>query len=293
MLEKQAGMISWKDNISGNPLKGRAWNVLVKNGFSPLFARTVAEKIPDFLTEETMLSWLEKVLIKNAKVRQPGEDFISKGGVRALVGPTGVGKTTTTAKLAARCVAQFGAKSLGLITMDNFRIGAQDQLRIYGKIMGVDVYVAQNAQDLFDLRSVMAGKHLVLVDTIGMAQRDIRVVEQAKLMGSCEVHRTLVLNAASQPETLEDVTRNFKQGGLDSLILTKLDEAVRLGGVLDTLIRHKIPVEFFATGQRVPEDLFPADMNILVRKALTAKASSVFEMTADEEVLSFNRGFYS
>ncbi|MCX6741059.1 MAG: flagellar biosynthesis protein FlhF, partial [Candidatus Parcubacteria bacterium] len=148
LMKDQMAMLTWRDAVERNPLRGEVWNTLSNAGFSPLFARTVADKMPEELTESQVQDWLSNVLKRNVSVIKADEDIVERGGAWALVGPTGVGKTTTTAKLAARCVVKYGADSLGLITTDSYRIGAQDQLRIYGKILGVQVYTAQNDADL-------------------------------------------------------------------------------------------------------------------------------------------------
>jgi flagellar biosynthesis protein FlhF len=184
--------------------------------------------------------------------------------------------------MAARCVVKYGADSLGLITTDSYRIGAQDQLRIYGKILGVQVYTAQTHADLLQLRNSMQRKRLILIDTVGMGQRDSRVAEQTKILTDSHVKRVLLLNATSQPETLDDVVRHYKSTGLSGAILSKLDEAIKIGGVLDVVMRHKLPLQYIATGQRVPEDLFPADPRVLVHRALRSRSSQAFQASSEE-----------
>lgn len=282
LMKDQMAMLTWRDSVERNPLRGELWNTLSNAGFSPLFARTVADKMPEDLNESQLQDWLSNVLNRNLSVIKPEEDIVERGGAWALVGPTGVGKTTTTAKLAARCVVKYGADSLGLITTDSYRIGAQDQLRIYGKILGVQVYTAQNDADLAQLRSSMQRKRLLLIDTVGMGQRDNRVGEQTQMLIDSHVKRLLLLNGTCHPETLEDVVRHYKNRGLEGAILTKLDESIKLGGVLDVTMRHKLKLHYMATGQRVPEDLFLADPRVLVHRALKAKSSSAFQASEEE-----------
>jgi len=283
LLKDQMAMITWRDTLEKNPQRGELWNLLTQAGFSPLFARTVVDKLPANLTETQMQDWAMSVINKNLNVVPADKDIVETGGTFALVGPTGVGKTTTTAKLAARCVVKYGADSLGLITTDSYRIGAQDQLRIYGKILGVQVYTAQTHADLAQLRNSMQRKRLILIDTVGMGQRDSRVAEQTKILTDSHVKRVLLLNATSQPETLDDVVRHYKSTGLSGAILSKLDEAIKIGGVLDVVMRHKLALQYIATGQRVPEDLFPADPRVLVHRALRSRSSQAFQ-TSNEEL---------
>lgn len=283
LLKDQMAMMTWRDTLEKNPQRGELWNLLTQSGFSPLFARTVAEKLPSRLTDNQVQDWVTNVLKKNLNVIPGDKDVVETGGTFALVGPTGVGKTTTTAKLAARCVVKYGADSLGLITTDSYRIGAQDQLRIYGKILGVQVYTAQTHADLLQLRNSMQRKRLILIDTVGMGQRDSRVAEQTKILTDSHVKRILLLNATSQPETLDDVVRHYKSTGLSGAIVSKLDEAIKIGGVLDVVMRHKLALHYIATGQRVPEDLFPANPQVLVHRALRSRSGQAFQ-TSNEEL---------
>ncbi len=283
LIASQMAMLTWRDTVHKNPVKAEIWETLKSSGFSPLFARKVVQKLDETLTFEQALEWTTRVLIRNIPSVQKNEDLVSVGGTYALVGPTGVGKTTTTAKLAARCVIKYGNDSVGLITTDSFRIGAQDQLRIYGKILGVQVYTAQTQEDLRSLRQTLQRKRLVLIDTVGMAQRDARIPHQTQMLKDTEVKRIILLNGASQSETLEDVARHYKVGGLEGCILSKLDEAVKLGGVLDIAIRHKLPIHFLATGQQVPEDLYSCNTNVLASRALSAKTYSVFDTNQQEK----------
>ncbi len=287
MLENQMSGLAWRDALQRNPRRAQCWRDLTDAGFSPAFARTVAEHLPDDHDPDQTRQWLHSVLLRNLPQVQAGENLVDRGGVWALVGPTGVGKTTSTAKLAARCVVKYGAASLGLITTDTYRVGAHDQLKIYAKILGVQVYSAQAGNDLQSMLNFMARRRLVLIDTVGMGQRDSRVAEQIAMLSEPGIGRMLLLNAAAQPETLEDVAQAYggNQSGkpLAGTILTKLDEAVKTGAVLDTVIRHRLPVHFVTNGQRVPEDLHLANPQLLVHRALKPiSVPSTFTMTALE-----------
>jgi len=144
------------------------------------------------------------------------------------------------------------------------------------------VYTAQTHADLAQLRNTMQRKRLILIDTVGMGQRDSRVAEQTKILTDSHVKRVLLLNATSQPETLDDVVRHYKSTGLNGAILSKLDEAIKIGGVLDVVMRHKLALHYIATGQRVPEDLFPADPRVLVHRAMRARSSQAFQASSEE-----------
>jgi flagellar biosynthesis protein FlhF len=188
----------------------------------------------------------------------------------ALVGPTGVGKTTTAAKLAARFALRHGADHVALVTTDSYRVGATEQLRTYGRIMGVPVRVTRTPEELRGALQDLSACRLVLIDTAGMSQRDMRLSEQLTLVqqGSPLVQVFLVLSATTQPLGLEEVVRAFRGIPIDGCILTKLDEAVSLGALLSVLVQHGLPVGYLSDGQRVPEDIRPARAHVLVNQAL-------------------------
>jgi flagellar biosynthesis protein FlhF len=234
---------------------------LMKAGFGQALAEQMLERMP----ENAGLDWVLKVLERNLRYRAGDEEIVHNGGVYALVGPTGVGKTTTTAKLAARAVVRFGPDRVALVSTDSYRVGAFEQLRIYGKILGVSVHSVRDAADLQLTLSALKQKHLVLIDTMGMGQRDSRVMDQAAMLDACGVRRLLLLNATSNLRTLEDVVRVYRSPGVAGCIPTKLDESVSMGGVLDVVIRHKLVMHFIANGQRVPEDLHEVSIPYLLR----------------------------
>src|SRR5690606_2365402 len=177
--------------------------------------------------------------------------------------------------LAARCVMQYGAEKVAMVTTDGYRIGAHEQLLIYGRILGIPVLPAADAPALRDALHELRGKHIVLVDTIGMSQRDHHVAEQAALLcgTSRPVRRLLVLNAASQGDTLDEVAHAYRSGedGLPmGCIISKVDEAARVGAVLDIAIRHRLPVHYVSDGQRVPENFLLPDADELIARAFAA-----------------------
>jgi flagellar biosynthesis protein FlhF len=263
MLQEQFACMAWSDMQQRDPKRTSLLRNLVNAGFSPSLARQLLEKMP----ADADMSWVSQILTHNLHVATQAEDVVARGGVYALTGPTGVGKTTTTAKLAARAVVRYGADSVALITTDSYRIGALEQLRIYGKILGVAVHAARDTGDLRVILSGLKHKRLVLIDTMGMGQRDKRVKEQAEMFDTTGVQRLLLLNATSSGDTLEEVVRMYHGNGVIGCIATKLDEAVKLGAVLDVMVRHKLALHFVANGQRVPEDLHEVNMAYLLHRA--------------------------
>ena len=263
MLQEQFSCMAWSDMQQRDPKRTRLLRNLVNAGFSPELAHQLLEKMP----AEADMSWVNQVLTHNLRVATQAEDVVVRGGIYALIGPTGVGKTTTTAKLAARAVVRYGADSVALITTDGYRIGALEQLRIYGKILGLSVHAARDTSDLRLTLSGLKHKRLVLIDTMGMSQRDKRVAEQTAMFNEAGVQRLLLLNATSGGDTLEDVVRMYHGQGVIGCIATKLDEAVTLGAVLDVVVRHKLALHYVANGQRVPEDLHEVNMTYLLHRA--------------------------
>jgi flagellar biosynthesis protein FlhF len=283
LLETQLATLAWSDSLRRNPLRTKLTRLLLTAGFSPALARGALAKLPDDFSEEQGGKWLADVIARNVPVAEAEDNLVTRGGVYAIVGPTGVGKTTTTAKLAARCVVRFGADNLALVTTDSYRIGAQDQLRTYGKILGVPVHVVQDESGLAGAIASLRRKHLVLIDTVGMGQRDTRVIEQVSMLANSGAKRVLVLNATAHSETLEDVVQAFQGKALAGCIVSKADEAVRMGSVLDTILRHRLTVHFVANGQRVPEDMHEPNAQYLVHRALKAPAPAQAFRLAEED----------
>lgn len=270
MMQEQMDCLSWSDRQQRDPQRTRMLRDLLNAGFSPALSRQMIDKMP----AKANMAWIRQVLGNNLRIATKQDDLIVRGGVIALIGPTGVGKTTTTAKLAARAVVRYGADKVALITTDSYRIGAHEQLRIYGKILGVAVHTVRDTEDLRLTLSGLKKKHLVLIDTIGMGQRDSRVAAQAEMFNATGVQRLLLLNATSSGDTLNDVVCMYSGAGVVGCIPTKLDEAVTFGTVLDVAMRHKLILHYIANGQRVPEDLHEVNMEYLLHRTFKQSAKA-------------------
>ncbi|WP_252345750.1 flagellar biosynthesis protein FlhF, partial [Shewanella indica] len=200
-----------------------------------------------------------------------GDDLMRQGGIVALVGPTGVGKTTTLAKLAARFIAHHGPDSVLLVTMDHYRIGAFEQLATYGKIMGCPVKQAHDLNELEQILYQFRSRKLVLIDTAGMGQRDMRLYQQLDNLAAntrLPIRSYLVLSATGQRRVLEEAVSHFQRIDLAGAVLTKLDESVSLGAALSVLIQSGLSLSYITDGQRVPEDMQVADTLTLAKQAL-------------------------
>lgn len=266
MLQQQIAALSWNEVQQRDPHAAGLLCRMLNAGFSAQLARQLLDKMPAGKTQGE--SWVNQVLKCNLRVAGEEDDIVVKGGVYALIGPTGVGKTTTTAKLAARAVVRYGADKVALLTTDSYRIGAYEQLKIYGKILGVEVHAVKGTEDLRLTISSLRNKHLVLIDTVGMGQRDERVGDQSEMFDAAGVPRLLLLNAASGGDTLDDVVRMYHSDKVIGCIPTKLDEAVNLGAVLDVVVRHHLVMHYMTNGQCVPEDLHPINLDYLLHRAL-------------------------
>ena len=284
MIERQLAGFAWGEMSRSSPGRTRLIGDLLEAGFSASLARELAEEVPEEESPENAHCLLHRALSGRFRSMGGEDDIVDRGGVFALVGPTGVGKTTTTAKLAARCVVRHGADKLALITTDSYRIGAHEQLRIYGRILGVPVYVVRDATELRETLVSLRDKFMVLIDTMGMSQRDKMVAEQsAMLTGAGKLSRLLLLNATCRGDTLDDVISAYGGDDLAGVILSKMDEAMSLAPVVDVAIRHQLDVFYVANGQRVPEDLHLPDREALIDQALRElPAASPFRLDALE-----------
>jgi flagellar biosynthesis protein FlhF len=272
-LESQLAEISWDHTQKRDPYKAEVMREMLAAGFSASLSRLMTEHLPRGSDAASGLQWVKSVLARNLLTMSNESELLEQGGVYALVGPTGVGKTTTTAKLAARCVMRHGANKLALITTDGYRIGGYEQLRIYGKILGVMVHSVKDESDLRIALQELKGKHTVLIDTVGVGQRDQMVSEQVAMLSGAgaEVKRLLCLNATATGSTLNEVVGAYKGEGLAGCIITKLDEAATIGNVIDIVIRQKLNLYYVANGQRVPEDLHIANKLYLADRAFKQK----------------------
>ncbi len=266
ILEDQLSGLAWGEMGRGCPQRVDLLRRLMALGLSAEHCQSVANQISDYT--DTDQAWRQALALITTELQVTDDDIVSQGGVIALVGPTGVGKTTTVAKLAARFVLRHGYQEVALITTDSYRIAAYEQLRTYGRILGVPVRVVKNSDELSAALEMFQHKRLVLIDTAGMGQRDVRLTGQFKtiLAGAPQIKNYILLAANVQGSGLNEVVNTFKHLKPDGCILTKLDECVSLGGVLSVVVKQQLPVAYLSDGQRVPEDIQPARAERLVER---------------------------
>ena len=277
MIEERFNTLAWLGSSKQNPIQSNLMLKLIRAGYSPAMSRAVLERVPAEANAAEAVRWLMDVITRNLKVTAPGAGLCDEGGIVSLVGATGVGKTTTAAKLAAQCVKQYGAGSVGLITLDTYRVSGFEQLRAFGRMLGVVAHLAHDRAALKDLLNLLGNKRLVIIDTAGLGQRDQRIQDMLDVLDIPKVKKTLVLNAGSQGDTLDEVLTSFKASSLHGVVLSKVDEAVKLGPALDALIRHQVTLRGVANGQRVPEDWQNADAAALVRLSMGTQGKSAYD----------------
>lgn len=267
IVEQHLAGFAWGEVARSEPVKTEILRQMLDAGFSPQFARDMLTDLPREMNSIEAMAWVKGAADRSLMTIGNENDIVDRGGVYALVGPTGVGKTTTTAKLAARCVLRHGPSKVALVTTDGYRIGAHEQLRIYGRILGVSVHLVKDANELRQTLVELQHKHMVLIDTMGMSQKDKLVPELTDMLAGCDVQRLLLLNSTSRGDTLDDVVRAYAGETLAGCILTKIDEAASLATALDVIMRHGLRLLYVSNGQRVPEDLHLPNRSYLLHRA--------------------------
>lgn len=290
MMQERFETIAFIEKLGRTPAQAQLAQKLLDGGFSTVLIRKMLDAMPAEVAsgQADELGWATQVLQRNLHTADNEPAIEDRGGVFALVGATGVGKTTSTAKLAAMFAAKHGASNLGLITLDAYRVGAHEQLRAYGRILGVPVHMAHDRAALEDLLDLLSSKKLILIDTAGMAQRDSRAKELLDMLSHPRIKKLLVINAATQGDAIEDTMVAYQASACAGIVLSKLDEAVKLGPALDALIRHKLKVLGVANGQRVPEDWHRLSSQALVHRALRASLNPAYRLDPAEVSLVFS-----
>jgi flagellar biosynthesis protein FlhF len=268
LLEHQLSGLRSEDMARKDPTRALLLDRLKGMGICESLADQLACFLPDDVS--TGQAWQETLTMLSKQVSTADNEILRRGGVFALVGPTGVGKTTTVAKLAALGAQKFGANNVALITTDSYRIGAFEQLNTYGKIIGCPVKQVKSAEELTEILYHLRNKRLVLIDTAGMSQRDLRLTEQLNTLmrnSRVDIRSYLVLSATAQLEVQQEAIKQFKQVQLSGCIFTKLDECLSLGEIISVAIQNRLPIGYLTNGQRVPEDIRVANAEKLVSKA--------------------------
>ena len=267
LLNNQLSHFPWAEDRGKQTLSAQHVKRLTDLGFSPKLARKIADSVQE--VEDEARSWREVLYRLAEHIPVTGDDLIRNGGIVMLVGPTGVGKTTTVAKLATRYVLQNGCDQVALITTDTVGVGEEKQLQTYGQLINVPVFMASKDELSFVLEG-LSDKRLILIDTAGMNPRDPRICKQFHTLSNAfPLKIYLALSANTQRIALDEVVRAFGLVGLKGCIVTKVDEALSFGDVLSVVIRHRLPLAYVSDGRRIPEDLHRARTTDMLARALS------------------------
>jgi flagellar biosynthesis protein FlhF len=268
LLQHQVSGLMWQDLARREPVRALVIEQLRQLGLTEAMADQLACFMPEDISDTD--AWSCALDLLAGQLTTTNDDIMRRGGVIALVGPTGVGKTTTVAKLAAQFAKRHGADQVALITTDTFRIGAFEQLATFGRIIGCPVKQARDHEELALLLTQLQQRKLILIDTAGMSQRDVRLAENlASLVHNSRVKikSYLVLSATSQARVMQETVDHFKRISLAGCIFTKLDECLSLGEIINVAIQNALPVSYLTNGQRVPEDIDIAEAASMVAQA--------------------------
>ncbi len=268
LLQHQVSGLMWQDLARREPVRALVIEQLTQLGLSEAMADQLACFMPEDLNDAD--AWRCALDLLAGQLTTTNDDIMRRGGVIALVGPTGVGKTTTVAKLAAQFAKRHGADQVALITTDTFRIGAFEQLATFGRIIGCPVKQARDHEELGLLLSSLGQRKLILIDTAGMSQRDVRLAENLSALvhnSRVKIKSYLVLSATSQARVMQEAVEHFKRITLAGCIFTKLDECLSLGEIINVAIQNALPVSYLTNGQRVPEDIDIAEAAVMVAQA--------------------------
>ena len=283
MLEAQLATLAWNDMSRRSPLQAAMLKELAQLGITQDLAGSLARKIPANLNFSAARRFALATIARTVQVT--GDRWLETGGRIAFAGPAGAGKTTLLAKLAARWVLRHGPRRVALVSADAVRIGAHEQMHMLGRLLGVTAHTVYDVAELPELLEGLSGQQLVLIDTAGASPRDPDLARRLRLMNQqqSKIETSLVIPASIQAGAIEEAMKLFAVAQPSSCVITKVDEAVSLGGVLSSLVRHKLPVAYISDGQRVPEDLQPARAHGLVSRAV--EIASRNGATADDEVM--------
>ncbi|EIU3230876.1 flagellar biosynthesis protein FlhF [Pseudomonas aeruginosa] len=272
LIEVQLGSIAWGQLQHQRPQQANLWRRLQRMGLPAELSKPLLERVA--AVGDTRQAWRMLLAHLSRAVQTPEQDPLDAGGVLALVGPAGAGKTTTLAKMAARYVLKYGAQSLALVSMDSYRIGAQEQIKTLGRILNVPVTLVDPGQSLIQALAPLARKRMVLIDTAGLPASDpaLRMQLEALASPSLNVKNYLVMATTSQSQVLKSAYQTYRHCGLAGCILTKLDEAGSLGESMALAIAQRLPVAYLADGPRIPDDLQVARSHQLVSRAVSLQA---------------------
>ncbi len=288
MLENQLSGLAWGDMARRSPNRAELIQRLMKMGISSSLCKEISDELSGDLDVGNL--WHQAMGNLAKRIISPQYEILDQGGVVALIGPTGVGKTTTAAKIAARYSLRHGNRNVALVTIDNYRVGAHEQLRTYGRILDVPVKVATSKEELGKVLEDLLDRSLIIIDTAGMSQHDEKLLQQKNILESntMNIRKMLLLSTTTRLSGMEDVVQAFSVFEPNGCILTKLDESTSLGGAISATTSHSLPIAYVCDGQRVPEDIHVARPHTLINRSVEIMERA--ESVLDEDMAQMNYG---
>ncbi|WP_205342176.1 flagellar biosynthesis protein FlhF [Denitrificimonas caeni] len=273
LLEMQLSNMAWNNMSTQQPVQAVLWKRFQKMGLPADIVRSVLERVAQ--EQDQSQAWRMALAYLTHSIRTPNVEPVDEGGVIALVGPAGAGKTTTLAKLAARYVLAHGVNNIALVSMDSYRIGAQEQLKTLGRILNIPVSYVADGVTLADTLKPLAHKRVILIDTAGLPASDPALGLQLDSLAEqgIKAKNYLVMAATSQGQVLKAAWHAYKRCGLAGCIITKLDEAVSMGEALGMAIGHGLPVAYTTDGPKIPDDIQVPRSDQLVSRAVGLQSS--------------------
>ena len=293
LLKDQLSALAWNEASRSHPYRAELIRRLLRLGLSAGLCKRIITRVDQCADRDVMWQQALEIMIKFVPVAR--RDWLAEGGIFAMIGPTGVGKTTTTAKIAAQGAMRYGRHQIALITIDNYRVGAYEQLRTYGRILNVPVRHATSQESLATALADFAGRRLILIDSAGMCQHDSSLAEHMAMFDGLDakVRSFLLMSATTSLAGHMDIVESFSRYRPAGCILTKVDEAVSLGGAVSAAALNELPIVYSCDGQNVPEDIQAADAGALVSRCVKlgesapeAEAFEFSELTGTREVVN-------
>ena len=289
LMEQQLSGLAWQDVTHRDPQRALVLHRLLDFGLAPSLCTSIANAIHyrsslDDTWREALAELTRRIPLDN------GHDVLAGSGVVALVGPTGVGKTTTIAKLAGSYILRHGPGSVGLVTTDDYRLGAREQLQAFGRVLDITVAHATDGASLLAAVRAFQSRSLVLIDTEGARERidDQGAMLETLASAGLPLRVFLVLAANTQRAALSLTAEEFGRLPLGGAIITKADECGTLGDVLSTVVARQLPVAYLSDGQQVPHDLHAVNADDLVSRGDALLRSNT--ATTENEILGLTFG---
>lgn len=263
MFESELAQLSWREQGRHQPNRHALISRFEAAGVDRVQAAALVDPILPCADLEQ--AWSKALGLLGKKIKTYPKDILETGGIFAMVGSTGVGKTTTAAKIAARFALRHGRKHVAFVSTDRAKVGGQEQLVSFGSILGVPVQIATTREEMKRTLDSLSERKLVIIDTAGTSQRDMALVDQFSALSiDAPIEPLLVLPATARPSLIEETIKAFARVNVNGVIMTKIDECDGIGPLLSSIVRHGLPMAFLTDGQQVPDDLHHIEPKMLL-----------------------------